>query len=101
MEKPWYMYEYEHKPYLHNKTLRYMVYPDTGIRGDHDHCEVCWTRFSIYEGDEHSGFYEEDRCRWICKECYNDFKDLFGWKLENPEAYHEVSNNDPTVDQQL
>lgn len=29
----------------------------------------------------HIGYCTCDRYRWICEQCYNDFKELFDWKL--------------------
>jgi hypothetical protein len=29
-----------------------------------------------------SGYATLDRCRWICEPCFNDFVDMFGWKVE-------------------
>ncbi len=48
---------------------------------DHDHCEFCGTTFSLYEGDLHEGYATPDRYRWICKQCYEDFKEMFGWTI--------------------
>ena len=49
---------------------------------DHDHCEFCWTKFSdtipdsLTEGYTSMGDY-----RWICGNCYLDFKEHFKWIL--------------------
>ena len=82
MKKPWNIEEYEEKDYLHNRRLKRKQFvrpPDS--RNDHEHCELCWNKISIYEGDLHFGYYEEESKSWICPTCYNDFKDLFGWLL--------------------
>ena len=80
MEKPWYIKQYEDKDFLHSKTLIFKSfdYGDT----EHRHCEICWTRFSNYVGDEHSGYYEPLSKSWICQSCFNDFNALFDWKNE-------------------
>lgn len=48
---------------------------------DHDHCEFCWETFSVYDGDLHKGYCTLDRYKWICEDCYEDFKETFEWKL--------------------
>ncbi|MDT7806778.1 MAG: hypothetical protein QOJ70_591 [Acidobacteriota bacterium] len=29
----------------------------------------------------HEGYATEDNYRWICEQCFKDFKDLFEWKV--------------------
>jgi hypothetical protein len=50
---------------------------------DHDHCEFCWAKFMIedYPGVLHEGYATLDDYRWICDRCFDDFKELFDWKL--------------------
>jgi hypothetical protein len=48
---------------------------------DHDHCEFCWTKFSERPEDLHVGYVTLDNYHWICEDCFNDFKKLFGWHL--------------------
>ena len=48
---------------------------------DHEHCEFCWEKFGEENGVLHIGYCTCDRYRWICEQCYNDFKELFDWKL--------------------
>jgi transposase-like protein len=45
------------------------------------HCEFCWEKFGEENGVLHIGYCTCDRYRWICEQCYNDFKELFDWKL--------------------
>jgi len=45
---------------------------------DHEHCCFCWDKFSEYDGDLHEGYCTLDGKHWICKECFNDFKEMFG-----------------------
>ena len=54
-----------------------LVKPD----GDHDHCEFCWDKFSHLKKDLQAGYCTTDFYRWICEPCYNDFKEMFGWKV--------------------
>ena len=78
-EKPWYVFQYENSEELHDKELKFLKYDDD----DHDHCAVCWARFSQFDPDLHFGYYEKDSNNWICEECYNSFKDLFRWHLSD------------------
>lgn len=49
---------------------------------DHDHCEFCWATFSEKKEDLNVGYATTDRYRWICENCYEDFKDLFQWRVD-------------------
>ena len=81
MEKEWYLEEYKEKDYLHNKFLIQKEYMRK--LPEHDHCELCWARFSDYPDDYHIGFYESTSSSWICPECVQEFSNLFGWKIES------------------
>jgi len=48
---------------------------------DHDHCAFCWKKFSLRNGDCHEGYATKDEYHWVCKECYEDFKSMFNWKI--------------------
>ncbi len=49
---------------------------------DHLHCAFCWDKISENEGDLHTAYSTLDFRHLICEECYNDFKDSFGWEIE-------------------
>ena len=80
MTKAWYLEEYEEKTYLHNKMLRIQDY--TEALPDHDHCELCWARFSEYPEDHHRGYFEAQSNSWICNDCFQGLATLFGWHVE-------------------
>lgn len=84
MDNDWYISEYEKKTYLHNKALTYIAYP--GVEGAHDHCELCWARFSKYPSDLQKGYYEQISKSWICSDCYNELASLFGWTVDDSPA---------------
>lgn len=48
---------------------------------DHDHCEFCGRKFSLDEGDLHSGYSTEDSYHWICSPCFEDFRSEFEWTI--------------------
>jgi hypothetical protein len=69
--------------YLKGVTLiwrKYRRYSDTW---DHDHCEFCWEKFMDIGDPEvlREGYATEDDYRWICEQCFEDFKDIFNWKI--------------------
>ena len=66
--------------YLNEKKLIRAVFK-SNAKNDHEHCEFCWEKFSELEDDLHQGYCTIDRYYWICEECYNDFKEMFNWKL--------------------
>ncbi len=50
---------------------------------DHDHCEFCWAKFMVEDHPEvlHQGYCTLDDYRWICSECFSDFKEMFEWRV--------------------
>jgi hypothetical protein len=58
---------------------RYTKNPDW----DHDHCSFCWAKFSVEDQPDavHEGYCTLDEYRWICDECFEDFKERFGWRV--------------------
>jgi hypothetical protein len=67
--------------YLKNKELTYAHYKPYSPKWDHDHCVFCNDTFSEYEPDLHEGYCTLDNYHWICSNCFNDFKDMFNWKV--------------------
>jgi hypothetical protein len=70
--------------YLMNVKLYKREYDMPSERWDHDHCTFCFEKFSENEGDLHVGYYVPKGRHWICEPCFEDFKDLFSFKLERP-----------------
>ena len=49
----------------------------------HEHCELCWEKAVT---DKNSTFYcTENFKRWICEECFEDFKSKFHWAIKPME----------------
>lgn len=42
---------------------------------EHSHCEFCWIKFGT-GGEIQEGYTNEDGDRWICPQCFEDFKKL-------------------------
>lgn len=71
--------------YLKNAELQKNKYVKFSETWDHDHCAFCWDKFSECEGDIHIGYCTLDKKYWICEECYNDFKEMFNFKIVQNE----------------
>lgn len=80
MDKEWYLLEYENKTYLHKRVLSFKSFQ--GSEGTHDHCELCWARFSKHLSDLQNGYYEPMSKSWICSDCYGKLAPLFEWTVE-------------------
>lgn len=39
---------------------------------DHEHCQICWESISQFEGDQKSG-YKNQNDEWLCDRCFNSF----------------------------
>ena len=70
--------------YLFNVSLIYGKY-EPSIGNDHDHCEFCGEKFFQRDGFLHEGYCTPDKYRWICKNCFNDFKIMFQWNVTKKE----------------
>ncbi|MBI4617234.1 MAG: hypothetical protein HY720_26715 [Planctomycetes bacterium] len=55
---------------------------------DHDHCSFCWATFMVEEhpGVLHEGFCTLDEYHWICADCFDDFRELFRWRVVPPRS---------------
>lgn len=70
--------------YLKSENLVWRSYAPSSVNNDHDHCEFCWVKFMASTGQDSltEGYSTMDGYRWICKECFNDFKDMFNWQVD-------------------
>lgn len=69
--------------YLKGVTLIWRRYRPASEESDHDHCEFCWAKFmdaDLPDTLQH-GYSTEDRYRWVCKTCFDDFLDFFDWRV--------------------
>lgn len=67
--------------YLIGKTLIYNEFLASGDN-DHEHCNLCGAKFSERQEDLHYGYVTKDNDIWICKDCYEYYKDLYRWEIE-------------------
>jgi len=69
---------------LHAEVLHFAPYKPQRRGSEHDCCQFCWKRFKSKPQHNflHEGFVTRDR-RWICENCYEDFKDIFDWRLQS------------------
>ncbi len=54
-------------------------------RWDHEHCEFCWAKFMAADTSSDpstlsEGYVTEDE-KWICDDCFADFRDEFNWSV--------------------
>ena len=64
--------------YLKQAKLIHKKYHSKSSSSDHDHCEFCWEKF---ENGKVEGYCTLDNYHWICDKCFDDFKDMFEWKI--------------------
>ena len=69
----------DQEEYLKGKTLKHSKWVTLRESWDHDHCEFC--NETIHEATQ-MAYCTTDYYYWICEECYNDFKEMFEWVLE-------------------
>lgn len=71
--------------YLKGVTLYWREYTRSSESRDHDHCEFCWAKFMVEDHPDvlHEGYTTEDEYRWICKKCFEDFKEILAWKIRD------------------
>ena len=70
--------------YLKGTTLHLRTYSKYNEDWDHDHCEFCMKKITETgkKAEIHKGYATEDNYRWICIDCFNDFKEMFEWKVK-------------------
>jgi len=81
--------------YLKGVQLWWKTYTRYSESWEHDHCEFCWAKFMVEDVPDvlHEGYATEDNYRWICEQCFEDFKDLFGWevmRVRGPDASNAI-----------
>ena len=69
--------------YLMNAQLYKRPYVQPTFTWDHDHCSFCWEKFMEGNCDDtlHEGYCTKNEKRWICEQCFQDFKEMFQFSL--------------------
>jgi hypothetical protein len=69
--------------YLKGATLVWRTYHAPRSDWDHDHCSFCWAKFMERELPDtlQAGYCTPDEYYWVCKQCFDDFADVFQWKV--------------------
>lgn len=88
-EAQWLQWRLDFAKGLEGVTLRYEKFQRWSPSWDHEHCAACSITFAEFDGREiqHEGYTTcEDyrhgaRYEWICRTCFEDLRDLMGWKL--------------------
>lgn len=65
-----------------NAKLKIAQYIKPSDGWDHEHCAFCWDKFSENSEDLNKGYCTLDKKYWICEDCFNDFKEMFNFKVE-------------------
>lgn len=83
--------------YLRGVELIWSGYRARSPEWEHDHCTFCWMKFvdpetgpeqrelvesgeALEAGFTTTGAYRKGaRYEWICRNCFDDFRDEFGW----------------------
>lgn len=52
----------------------------------HEHCFFCWEKATT--NAEKVFYCTEDMQVWICRECFNDFKDKFQWTVKPSDEWY-------------
>ena len=69
--------------YLVGVPLCWRTY-EGGENSDHDHCEFCLAKFAeadVIPEALHAGYATLDKYRWICQQCFDDFRPRFEWTV--------------------
>ena len=68
--------------YLKDVKLVWKKYTRYSDDWDHDHCSFCGAKFMEEDLPEvlHEGYATVDEYYWVCKKCYEDFKEMFNWQ---------------------
>jgi hypothetical protein len=68
---------------LKGATVMWAEVPAPDEDWDHDHCAFCWDKFMQGCDDTLTeGYVTTDGQHWICKPCFEDFKQEFEFKVE-------------------
>jgi hypothetical protein len=67
------------RDYLSDVALKQIPWKTKQPDWDHDHCVFCWDTIDENVTD---AYCTKDERIWICKACFEDFKEEFNWSIE-------------------
>ena len=68
--------------FLYEKAVVKKMYVAPSQEWEHDHCAFCCDKFAEKGIDGlQEGYYVPDTKDWICDRCFDDFKEMFEWRL--------------------
>jgi hypothetical protein len=86
-----------------NHTFYFAIFDEDRFQDDHYHCIACWRTITALDRPnvEHEGYVTVHdvhytgfpvllQYAWSCKECFQRYRDAYGWKL-SPETISEIS----------
>jgi hypothetical protein len=75
--------------FLRGAVFRWEEYLAPSEVWDHDHCAFCWQKFMEVDHPsiQRFGFVTATDVQewWVCRDCFEDFREQFGWQVEPPE----------------
>ena len=69
--------------YLLDKELLYIQFDRSICIEDYDQCEFCWKCFDEDKDQIQYAYFEPIGKKWICQDCFNDFKEYFHWTVHS------------------
>ncbi|MEA5039040.1 MAG: hypothetical protein VB086_04300 [Clostridiaceae bacterium] len=72
--------------YLKNRTFYLHPYIAWSKRWDHEHCEFCWKKIEA-NSDREEWYSTIDDYYWVCKECFNDYKERLSFRKWNENDF--------------
>ena len=69
--------------YMMNMKFHFATYPVDEDETEHDHCEFCWQKIGYGNDAIKEGYVSSDNYRWVCENCFSDFKEKFNFKDES------------------
>ena len=69
--------------YLMGLVFKRMPWATVDPNWDHAHCAFCWRKFASADVPDAigEGYGTLDLYHWVCPECFEDFREEFGWTV--------------------
>jgi hypothetical protein len=71
------------RKYLQGIKLQWKEFRAYRSGSESDHCEFCWAKFQNVQQPDvlREGYASEDNYYWICRNCFDDFHEMFQWQV--------------------